>query len=194
MNITKTELRNELNLQSVDEVTKARQQLNHSNFEDASLNPVEANEVRRYFQLLGTGLTPQEAQKQAKGINPTQLQSSESLHAMNGHNQGQSSQAKPTSKLEQILQSQQNLTRTLLELSHTQAELLETKAWTQFQSTYATNLHNDVNKFSDDMTALFSLMNSNVENAEFISTEEYQPLPFDLAPKTPPPHRLRNAL
>jgi hypothetical protein len=82
----------------------------------------------------------------------------------------------------------------LLELSHTQAELLEAKAWTQFQTTYASKLNNDVNKFSDDMTALFSLMNTNLENAEFISTEEYQPIPFDLRPKMPPQYRLPSAL
>jgi GTP cyclohydrolase III len=185
MNITKTELKNELNLESVDQVTKAQQQLNHSNIEESSLTPVEATEVRQYFHCLGTGLTPQEAQKQAKSMTSTEPRSSESLNTMNGHNQGQSAQAKPTSKIEQILQSQQNLTRTLLELSHAQAELLEAKAWTQFQSTYASKMHNDISKFTDDMTALFSVMNSNVENAEFISTEEYQPLPFDLGPKTP---------
>lgn len=194
MNITKTELKNELNLESVDEVTKAQQQLNHSNIEDSFLNPLEATEVRRYFQLLGEGLTPQEAQRQAKVTTSTQPQSSESLHNTNGQNQAQSAQAKPTSKIEQILQSQQNLTRTLLELSHTQAELLEAKAWTQFQTTYASKLNNDVNKFADDMTALFSLMNTNLENAEFISTEEYQPIPFDLRPKMPPQYRLPSAL
>ncbi|HEY9632094.1 MAG TPA: hypothetical protein V6D14_01725 [Coleofasciculaceae cyanobacterium] len=192
MNITKTALKDELKLQSVDEVNKAQQQLNHANIEDSFLNPVEANEVRQYFHLLRTGLTPQEAQKQTKLVSSPQ--SSESLHNMNGQNQGQPTQAKPASKIEHILQSHQNLTRTLLELSHTQAELLEAKAWTQFQSTYATNLHNDVNKFSDDMTALFSLMNTNLENAEFISTEEYQPLPFDLTPEMPPLQRLRSAL
>lgn len=116
------------------------------------------------------------------------------MNNMNGQNQDQPTQAKPISKLEQIIQNQQNLTRTLLELSHTQAELLEAKAWTQFQSTYATNLHNDISKFNDDMTALFSLMNADVENAEFISTEEYQPLPFDLKPEMPPLDRLPSAL
>ena len=35
MNITKTELKNELNLESVDEVTKAQQQLNHSNIKES---------------------------------------------------------------------------------------------------------------------------------------------------------------
>jgi hypothetical protein len=194
MNITKTELTNELKLQSVDEVTKAQQQLNHSNVEDSSLNPIQANEVRLYFHLLGEGLSPQEAEKKAKLITLKQLESNGSNHNMNGQNPGQSAQAKPTSKIEQILQSQQNLTRTLLELSHTQAELLEAKAWTQFQTTYASKLNNDVNKFSDDMTALFSLMNTNLENAEFISTEEYQPIPFDLRPKMPPQYRLPSAL
>jgi len=194
MNITKTELTNELKLQSVDEVTKAQQQLNHSNVEDSSLNPIQANEVRLYFHLLGEGLSPQEAEKKAKLITLKQLESNGSNHNMNGQNPGQSSQAKPTSKIENILQSQQNLTRTLLELSHTQAELLEAKAWTQFQSTYASKLNNDVNKFSDDMTALFSLMNTNLENAEFISTEEYQPIPFDLRPKMPLQYRLPSAL
>jgi hypothetical protein len=193
MNIAKTELKNELQLESVDELTKAQQQLNHSNTEESFLTPVEANEVRRYFQLLGTGLTPQQAQKQAKLMNSTPVQSGESNPTMNGHNQNQSANAKPTSRVEQILQSQQNLARTLLELSHSQAELLEAKAWTQFQSTYATKLHNDINKFSDDMTALFSLMESNIENVEFISTEEYQPLPFDLRSKTPPLDRLPSA-
>jgi hypothetical protein len=194
MNITKDELKNELNLQSVDEVAKAQQQLNHSNIQDSSLNPVEANEVRLYFHLLGKGLSPQDAEKQAKITASTQLQSSESNHTMNGHNQGQQAHAKPTSRIEQILQSQQNLARTLLELSHSQAELLEAKAWTQFQSTYASKLHNDINKFEDDMTALFALMNNNIENAEFIATEEYERLPFDSKPKTPPLHRLPNAL
>ncbi|HEY9650012.1 MAG TPA: hypothetical protein V6C95_05065 [Coleofasciculaceae cyanobacterium] len=184
MTITKTDLKNELNLESVEEVTKAQQQLNHSNLDESSLTPVEANEVRQYFQLLGQGLTPEDAEKQAKLITSTQF--SESLRNGNGHNSGQSAQAKPTSRIEQILQSQQNLTHQLLELSHAQAELLEAKAWTQFQSTYASKLHNDISKFTDDMTALFSLMNSNIENAEFISTEEYQPLPFDLRPKTLP--------
>ena len=192
MTITKEELKNELNLQSVDEVTQAQQQLNHSNIEEFFLSPVEANEVRRYFHLLGAGLTPQEAEQQAKLM--TSSQSSESLHNMNGHNQEQSLHNKPTSKVEQILQNQQNLTRTLLELSHAQAELLEAKAWTQFQSTYASKLNNDVSKFTDDMTALFSLMNNNIEDAEFISTEEYEPLPFDLRPKTPPFDRLPGAL
>lgn len=194
MNITKTELTNELKLQSVDEVTKAQQQLNHPNVEDSSLNQIQANEVRLYFHLLGQGLSPQEAENKAKLMTSNQLQSNGFNHNMNGQNPDQSSQAKPTSKIENIIQSQQNLTRTLLELSHTQAELLEAKAWTQFQSTYASHLHNDVNKFSDDMTALFSLMNTNLENTEFISTEEYQSLPFDLRPKMPPLHRLNSAL
>lgn len=194
MNIPKTELKNELNLESVDEVTKAQQQLKHSNIENSFLTPVEAIEVRRYFHLLGAGLSSQEAQQQAKVMTSNQAQSSEASHTMNGQKQEQSAHAKPTSKVEQILQSQQNLTRTLLELSHTQAEVLEAKAWTQFQSTYASKLYNDINKFSDDMTTLFSLMNSNIENAEFISTEEYQPVPFDLRPKTPPLHRLPSAL
>lgn len=194
MNITKDELKNELNLQSVDEVTRAQQQLNHSNSEESFLNPIEANEVRRYFHLLGTGLTPQEAEHQAKLMTSNHLQSGESNHTINGQNPGQSAHAKPTSKIEQILQNQQNLARTLLELSHTQAELLEAKSWTQFQSTYATKLNNDISKFSDDMTALFSLMNNNIEDAEFISTEEYQPLPFDLRPKMPPLDRLPSAL
>ncbi len=66
MNITKTELKKELNLESVDEVKKAQQQLNHSNLEDSFLNRIEATEVPGYFQLLGAGLTPQEAQGQAK--------------------------------------------------------------------------------------------------------------------------------
>ena len=158
MNIAKAELKDELHLQSVDEVTKAQQQLNHSNTEETFLTPVQANEVRRYFHLLGTGLTPQQAEQQAKIVNSTQAQSGESNHTMNGHHQNQSAHAKPTSRVEQILQSQQNLSRTLLELSHSQAELLEAKAWTQFQSTYATKLYNDINKFTDDMTALFSLM------------------------------------
>lgn len=186
MNITKTDLKNELNLESIEEVTKAQQQLNHSNLDNSFLTPVEANEVRQYFHLLRKGLTPEDAEKQAKLITSTQSQSSESLHNKNGHNSGQSAQAKPTSRIEQILQSQQNLTDKLLELSHSQAELLEAKAWTQFQSTYASKLHNDISKFTDDMTALFSLMNSDIENAKFISTEEYQPLPFDLRPKTLP--------
>jgi hypothetical protein len=94
MNITKTELKNELNLESVDEVTKAQQQLNHSNIEDSFLNPIEATEVRRYFQLLGEGLTPQEAQRQAKVTTSTQPQSSESLHNTNGQNQGSVSSGK----------------------------------------------------------------------------------------------------
>src|SRR3712207_5424224 len=140
MNIAKTELKNELNLESVEELTKAQQQLNHSNTEESFLTPVEANEVRRYFQLLGTGLTPQQAQKQAKLMNSTPAQSGESNPTMNGHNPNQSANGKPASRVEQILQSQQNLARTLLELSHSQAELLEAKAWTQFQSTYATKI------------------------------------------------------
>ena len=193
MNITKSELKNELNLQSVDEVTKAQQQLNHSNPEASLLTPVQAHEIRRYFHLLGTGLTPQQAEQQAKIVNSAQAQPGESNHTMNGHHQNQSAHAKPTSRVEQILQSQQNLSRTLLELSHSQAELLEAKAWTQFQSTYATKLNNDINKFTDDMTALFSLMESNIEDAELISTEEYQPLPFDLRSKVPPLDQLPSA-
>lgn len=188
MNITKTELKNELKLESVDEVTKAQQQLNHSNIEDGFLNPVQATEIRQYFHGIETGLTPQQAQEQAKLMTSAQARSSESLPTTNGHNQSQPTQAKPTSKIEQILQTQQNLTRTLLELSHAQAELLEAKAWTQFQSTYASKMYNDISQFTDDMTALFSVMNSNVENAEFISTEEYQPLPFDSRSKTPRLH------
>ncbi len=194
MNITKTELKNELHLASVDEVTQAQQQLNHSNIEDCYLTSSQANEVRRYFYLLTTGLTPQEAEKQAKLMNSNSPQSRESFHNMNGHNQGQPEHSKPTSKIEQILQRQQNLTRTLLELSHAQAELLEAKSWTQFQSTYAAKLNNDVAKFTDDMTGLFALMNSNIEDAEFISTEEYQPLPFDSRSKMPPLDRLPSAL
>lgn len=194
MNITKTELKNELNLASVDEVTQAQQQLNHSNIEEAYLTSLQANEVRRYFYLLGTGLTHQEAKKQAKLMNSNPSQSSESLHNMNGHDQGQQTHPQPTSKIEQILQRQQHLTRTLLELSHAQADLLEAKTWTQFQSTYASQLYNDISKFTDDMTALFSLMNSNIENTEFISTEEYQPLPFDSRPKMPPLDRLPSTL
>lgn len=194
MNITKTELKNELNLESVDEVKKAQQQLNQSNIEDTVLNPIEATEVRRYFQLLGAGLTPQEAQGQAKATTSNQVQSREHLQNMNGQNQNQPTHVKPSSKLEQIIQNQQNLARTLLELSHTQAELLEAKAWTQFQSTYATNLQNDISKFTDDMTALFSLMNSNVEDAEFITTEEYHQLPFDWRSERPPIDRLPSGL
>lgn len=188
MNITKTELKNELHLESVDEVTKAQQQLNHSNLEESFLNPVEANEIRRYFHLLGTGLTPQEAEQQAK------LTTSNHSINGNGQNPGQPAHTNPASKIEQILQNQQNLARTLLELSHKQAELLEAKSWTQFQSTYASHLNNDISKFTDDMTALFSVMNSNIENAEFISTEEYEPLPFDSRPKMPPLDRLPSAL
>lgn len=194
MNITKDELKHELHLQSVDEVTKAQQQLNHSNIEEPFLTPVEANEVRRYFHLLGTGMSLQEAEQQAKLMTSPQTQSSEPTHNMNGQNAGHRAHNQQTSKIEQILQRQQNLTRTLLELSHAQAELLEAKAWTQFQSTYASKLNNDVSKFTDDMTALFSLMNNNIEDAEFISTEEYQPLPFDLRPKTPPLDQLPSAL
>jgi hypothetical protein len=190
MNITKTELKNELQLVSIDEVTKAQQQLHHPNSEDSFLTPVEANEVRQYFHLLGSGLTPQEAEQQAKLVTSNQARSPEPNHTINGQSP---THAKPNSRIEQILQSQQHLARTMLELTHAQAELLEAKAWTQFQSTYATKLHNDINKFSDDMTALFSVMNSNIENAEFISTEEYQPLPFDLRPKTPPFDRLPSA-
>lgn len=188
MNITKTDLKNELHLESVDEVTKAQQQLNHSNVEESFLNPVEANEIRRYFHLLETGLTPQEAEQQAK------LTTSNHSINGNGQNPGQPAHTNPTSRIEQILQNQQNLARTLLELSHKQAELLEAKSWTQFQSTYATHLNNDISKFTDDMTALFSVMNSNIENAEFISTEEYEPLPFDSRPKMPPLDRLPGAL
>ncbi len=194
MNITKDELKNELKLQSVDEVTQAQKLLNHSNTDEPFLTPLEANEVRRYFHLVGAGLTPHEAEHQAKLMTSTHLKSSDSNHSMNGQNQGQPAHTKPNSKLEQILQNQQNLARALLELSHTQAELLEAKAWTQFQSTYATKLNNDISKFTDDMTALFSLMNSNIEDAEFISTEEYQPLPFDSRPKMPPFDRLPSAL
>ena len=194
MNINKTELTTELNLHSVEDVTTAQQQLNHSNVSDSFLNQLEANEVRRYFQLLNAGLAPQEAAKQAKLAALNQQQSSESSHNGFGQNQHQQAQGKPTQKIENILQSQENLTRTLLELSHKQAELAEAKAWTQFQSTYATKLNNDINKFADDMTALFSLMNTNLENAEFISTEEYQPIPFDLKPKMPELYRLPSAL
>lgn len=194
MSINKTELTAELNLQSANDVTTAQQQLNHSDTEASFLNEVEATEVRRYFQGLSAGLTPQEAASQAKVTDVTQFQASESNHHLSEPNQRQSAPAKPTEKIEKIIQSHQNLTRTLLDLSHTQAELTEAKAWTQFQSTYAAKLYNDINKFSDDMTALFSLMNSNLEEAEFIATEEYQPLPFDSKPKMPPLHRLKSAL
>ena len=194
MNVTKYERKNELHLQSVDEVTRAQQQLNHSTTEESFLTSVEANEVRRYFHLLGTGLTPHEAEQQAKIMTSNPMQSNEPNHTMNGQNSGQSAHTKPNSQIEQILQNQQNLARTLLELSHKQAEILEAKSWTQFQSTYASKLNNDISKFTDDMTALFSLMNSNIEDAEFISTEEYQPLPFDLRPKMPPLDRLPSAL
>lgn len=194
MNITKTDLKEELNLESVDELTKAQQQLNHSNSEGSPLTPVEANELRCYFQLLKTGLSPEEAEKQAKAMSSSQLQSNESSHEINGQNLGQQTPKQPTSRIEQILQRQQNLTHRLIELSHEQAELLEAKAWTQFQSTYATNLYNDINQFTDDMTALFSLMNSNIEKAEFIATEEYQPRPFDSMPKLHPPERIANGL
>jgi hypothetical protein len=183
MSVTKTELTAELNLQSAADLTAVQQQLNHSNAEASSLNDVEATEVRRYVQGLRAGLTPQEAASQAKVTNVTQLQSGESLHPVTEPNHRQSAPVKPTERIEKIIQSQQALTRTLLELSHTQAELTEAKAWTQFQSTYATKLCNDINKFGDDMTALFSLMNSNLEEAEFIATEEYQPVPFDSNPK-----------
>ena len=50
MNITKIKLKNELNLESVDAVTKAQQQLNHFNIEDFFLDPAEATAIRRYFQ------------------------------------------------------------------------------------------------------------------------------------------------
>lgn len=194
MSITKTELTTELNLHSVADVATAQQQLNHSNIEDSFLNPVEANEVRRYIQALRAGLTSQEAAKHAKVATLIQQQSSEGNHQIFEQNQGPLAQTKPTERIEKILQSQQKLTRTLLELSHAQAELAETKAWTQFQSTYATKLNNDINKFSDDMTALFSLMNSNVEEAEFISTEEYQPIPFELRPEMPAVYRMQSSL
>ncbi|MEW6495359.1 MAG: hypothetical protein AB1589_23005 [Cyanobacteriota bacterium] len=194
MNITKTELKNELNLESLDEVIQAQQQLHHSNIDDSFLSPGEANEIRRYIHLRRSGLAPQEAEQQAKLMTTNQPQSSESLHTMNGHNQDPSVHNKPSSKIEQILQRQQNLTHSLIELSHAQAELLEAKAWTQFQSTYASKLNNDISKFTDDMTALFALMNNNIENTEFISTEEYEPLPFELKPKTPPLDRLPSAL
>jgi hypothetical protein len=194
MNISKTEFKDELQLESVDELSQAQQQLNHPNREDSSLTPVEANELRCYFQLLRAGLSPEEAEKQAKAMTTTQLQSNDGNHELNGQNPGQQMPKKPTSRIEQILQRQQNLTHQLIELSHEQAELLEAKAWTQFQSTYATNLYNDINQFTDDMTALFSLMNSNIEKAEFIATEEYQPRPFDSMPKTHPPERIANGL
>lgn len=194
MSIPKTELTTELHLHSVDEVTTAQHQLNHSNVEDSFVNPEEANEIRRYFEALRAGLPPHEAAEQVKIATLIQPQSGEGNHQILEHNQRHLAQSKPTERIEKILQSQQKLTRTLLELSHAQAELAEAKAWTQFQSTYASKLNNDINKFADDMTALFSLMNSNVEDAEFISTEEYQPIPFELRPEMPAVYRMQSSL
>lgn len=55
MNITKTELKNEQNLESVDEVTPAQKPLSYSRIEDSFLYSVEATKISRSFQLLEAG-------------------------------------------------------------------------------------------------------------------------------------------